>query len=458
MVQVGDGTLGAITEHTAEVQIVRNIPCQHWAKHVLFVHQQNAGVSSMQHRRRRLWVRSLVVGVVLCVVSLIPASLWHVPAARAAVAEFGAPASARHAGAIVASAREKEAATRAALLGQSGMIAQQQAPIQLVYFPQTGHHLGHGFLRFWRSHGGLLTFGYPISEEFAENGRTVQYFERVRFEYHPEEPNPKYQVQLALLGSELHGGRGFAPVPPGSGEQFFSETSHAMSGAFLDFWRKRGGAQVFGLPISEPFQETSATDGNVYTVQYFERARFELHPEDLDPYYRAYERDYGYRIRSLHEVQLSDLGRQVATKLGYAFAPATRQPTIPDWSPLLWSRRIDVNLSTQTLTAFEDDLAVFQAPIATGADGFNTPTGSSAIYDRYVRQDMVGAIGLESWYVPNIPWVQYFNGAVAFHGTYWHDVWGTGARMSHGCVNLNIDDAEWLFEWAGVGTQVNVFY
>ena len=412
----------------------------------------------MQHRRRRLWIRSLVVGVILFVASLIPVSLWQVPAARAAVAGYGAPSSARNTDAIVAAAQEREASSRAVLLGQPGSTVAQQTSIQFVYFPQTGHHVGNGFLRFWRSNGGTLTFGYPISEEFAENGRTVQYFERAKFEYHPEEANPQYQVQLALLGTELYGERGFATVPPGSGEQFFSETNHAMSGTFLDFWRKRGGAQVFGLPISEPFQETSTVDSNVYTVQYFERARFELHPEDLDEYYRAWAVDYGYRLHSLYEVQLGDVGRQAAVGMGYAFPSVDKQPNVPDWTPLLWPRRIDVNLSTQWLTAYEGDLAVFHAPIATGDDGFNTPTGSFGIYQQYVRQDMVGAIGLESWYVPNIPWVQYFNGAVAFHGTYWHDVWGTGIRMSHGCVNLNIDDAEWLFEWGGVGTQVNVFY
>jgi hypothetical protein len=367
----------------------------------------------MQHPMRR-GVRSLLVGVMVCVLLVMP--------------------------------------------GQAHRASAQGAPVSLVYFPQTGHHLGHGFLRFWQGNGGLLAFGYPISEEFTENGRTVQYFERARFEYHPEEPQPQYQVQLGLLGSMLTAGRSFATVPPGSGEQFFAETNHAMSGAFLDFWRKRGGAQVFGLPISEPMQETSPVDGREYTVQYFERARFELHPEALDAYYRAYEREYGYRIRALYEVQLGDLGRQAAAQMGYVFPPATRQPNVPDYAPALWPRRIDVNLTTQMLTAYEGDVAVFRAPIATGADGFNTPPGSFAITERYERQDMVGAIGLESWYVPNIPWVQYFYGSVAFHGTYWHDRWGTGVRMSHGCVNLNIDDAHWLYGWAGIGTQVNVFY
>ncbi len=73
-----------------------------------------------------------------------------------------------------------------------------------VYFPQTQHSLGNssGFLTYWQQHGGLAIYGYPISEELIENGYTVQYFERNRFEYHPELPDP-YKVSLGLLGSEL---------------------------------------------------------------------------------------------------------------------------------------------------------------------------------------------------------------------------------------------------------------
>jgi lipoprotein-anchoring transpeptidase ErfK/SrfK len=108
--------------------------------------------------------------------------------------------------------------------------------------------------------------------------------------------------------------------------------------------------------------------------------------------------------------------------------------------------------------AYENDLAVWHAPVATGRDGFNTPTGDFAIYYRVPMQDMTGSIGGESWYVPHIPWVQYIVGGVAFHGTYWHNAHGTGTRMSHGCVNLRIDDAEWLYGWADIGTTVTIHY
>jgi hypothetical protein len=68
------------------------------------------------------------------------------------------------------------------------------------YFPQTGHRLSHGFKSYWERNGGLPIFGYPISEEFTENDRTVQYFERARFEWHPEHRGTQYEILLGHLG------------------------------------------------------------------------------------------------------------------------------------------------------------------------------------------------------------------------------------------------------------------
>lgn len=103
-------------------------------------------------------------------------------------------------------------------------------------------------------------------------------------------------------------------------------------------------------------------------------------------------------------------------------------------------------------------MAVYHAPVATGRDGFNTPAGNFAVYDKLPMQTMQGSAGGESWYVPDIPWVMYVVGGVAMHGTYWHDMFGSGVRMSHGCINLDMDDAEWLYEWADIGTTVEIHY
>jgi hypothetical protein len=68
------------------------------------------------------------------------------------------------------------------------------------YFPATKHLIGKPFRSFWRNRGGLLIFGLPIGEAVTENGRLVQYFERARFELHPELAGTAYEVQLGHLG------------------------------------------------------------------------------------------------------------------------------------------------------------------------------------------------------------------------------------------------------------------
>ncbi|MCS7255317.1 MAG: hypothetical protein RMJ05_09070 [Thermomicrobium sp.] len=82
------------------------------------------------------------------------------------------------------------------------------------YFPETGHSLAYGFKEFWENNGGVALFGYPISEEFVENGRTVQYFERARFEYNPNATDEESRITLGLLGREALQRMGWLPRPP----------------------------------------------------------------------------------------------------------------------------------------------------------------------------------------------------------------------------------------------------
>ncbi|MCX7790471.1 MAG: hypothetical protein N2378_07505 [Chloroflexaceae bacterium] len=161
---------------------------------------------------------------------------------------------------------------------------------EVRYFAPTGHTLRGAFRGYWEANGGLERFGYPLTEEFtttrAEDGRTytVQYFERARFEAHPEHQGTRYAVLLGLLGRELTAGRAdeapFRPIgPPRTADTcYFPETGHRIAPEFAGFWREKGGLPIFGYPISEPFTEINAADGQPYLVQYFERSRFEYHP------------------------------------------------------------------------------------------------------------------------------------------------------------------------------------
>jgi hypothetical protein len=169
--------------------------------------------------------------------------------------------------------------------------AQPSSNPACIYFPQTQHNLCYGFRAYWEQFGGLAIFGYPLTEEFQENGLTVQYFERARFEWHPGQFPQRYDVLLGLLGDEVTAGRqGQAPFQPAQpnnapGCVYFAQTGHNVCGDFLAFWQQNGGLATFGYPISEPFAEQNPDTGQVYTAQYFERQRFEAHPEANVPYH-----------------------------------------------------------------------------------------------------------------------------------------------------------------------------
>ncbi|MDP2976504.1 MAG: L,D-transpeptidase, partial [Anaerolineales bacterium] len=129
--------------------------------------------------------------------------------------------------------------------------------------------------------------------------------------------------------------------------------------------------------------------------------------------------------------------------------PATPVPPIAGGDGERW---IDVDLSQQRVYAYEGNVMVNSFIVSTGTWRYPTVTGQFRVYVKYRYTDMSGP----GYYLPNVPYTMYFYKGYALHGTYWHSNFGT--PMSHGCVNLSISDAGWLFNWASVGTLVNVHY
>ncbi|MEO8286719.1 MAG: DUF885 domain-containing protein [Chloroflexota bacterium] len=161
-------------------------------------------------------------------------------------------------------------------------------------FAETGKTVHGVFLDYWQQHGGLAQQGFPISEEMQEtsdlNGKsyTVQYFERAVFEHHSENAAPN-DVLLSQLGTfrykqKYPGGAPGQKASTAPNTTNFTQVNKRVGGKFLDYWNKNGGLAQQGYPISEEFQEKSDLDGKTYTVQYFERAVFELHPDNQTPY------------------------------------------------------------------------------------------------------------------------------------------------------------------------------
>jgi hypothetical protein len=187
------------------------------------------------------------------------------------------------------------------------------------------------FAEYWQQNGGLPVFGFPISPARLENvggGQfLVQTFERNRFELHPENARP-YDVLLGRLGDDRlrQLGRPWENEPKATstnepGCAYFAETQHLVCNAFLNYWRSNGlnldgragfttaeSLALFGLPLTEARME-QGSDGNMYLTQWFERARFELHPQ-IGP----------------NAVLLGLLGRETS-------APPPSQPTPPPSQP-----------------------------------------------------------------------------------------------------------------------------
>jgi len=168
-----------------------------------------------------------------------------------------------------------------------------------VTFPETGYSLEGEFLRYWRAHGSLPVFGYPIDSARQSDGQVTQYLERARFELHPENKAP-YNVLLGRLGVEAleRQSRDWRSLPKAtaSAPHYFKETGHAIAPQFWGYWSSHGlefdgrrgtsmseSLALFGYPVSEAMMETNASGDRVLT-QWFERARFEYHPNNSAAY------------------------------------------------------------------------------------------------------------------------------------------------------------------------------
>lgn len=117
-------------------------------------------------------------------------------------------------------------------------------------------------------------------------------------------------------------------------------------------------------------------------------------------------------------------------------------------------RWIEVDISDQRLIGWENGVVRFDYQVSTGKPGFYTLPGTFSVYRKYEETRMRGNFGGESYDTPDVPWTMYYYGGFAIHGAYWHDDFGT--PVSHGCVNLPVEQAKTLYEWADVGIPVVV--
>jgi hypothetical protein len=363
-----------------------------------------------------------------------------------------------------------------------------QSPMQ-VYVKQSKHTIRGFMLDYWRANGAAAVFGNPISEPFASpTGYYSQAFENGIFEYHPEyEGSNDPLMRLTPIGSSLiayqtstlrrdrrrMGGGGdprssiWMALDPDSeparnaraeGAYYSETTGHTITGDFLDWYEGNQGAFYLGEPLSQAFREAGIT------MQYFE---------------------CGVLTRVAGTMQLAPIGRRGAELLGVDLSPVSGDglenyreslfvragnpnPQGDESAP--GKRWIEVDVSENRLWAYQGNEIIHTTLVSTGLPPNNTERGTFHIRLKFEKQTMSGfesgtgevlslgnnpVAGGSFWEVKDVPNVMYINtDAEALHGAYWHN--NFGRPMSHGCINLPLDVAKWMYGWAPIGTMVKV--
>lgn len=155
---------------------------------------------------------------------------------------------------------------------------------------------------------------------------------------------------------------------------------------------------------------------------------------------------------------VSSLAKTFAAQLEKGNAVAELPVTETPFATTNLQRSIDVNLSDQRVSVIENGNVIDSWYVSAGAGEFATQTGNFQVGWKTSSQNMGDRDLTQSpyYFQPDVKWVMYFNGDEAFHGVYWHSNWGTA--MSHGCVGMPEWRAQWLYDWAPEGVDVNVHY
>ena len=150
---------------------------------------------------------------------------------------------------------------------------------------------------------------------------------------------------------------------------------------------------------------------------------------------------------NLSNTSLIYAGQRLVISGGGSSSPAPSSPSVPAPTSGKW---IDITPATQGLVAYEGQRPVYWATVSTGRAGTPTVKGRFRIYSKYRSTTMAGP----GYRYANVPYVMFFHRGYSMHGCYWHN--NFGQPMSHGCVNMRTSDAQWVYNWAPVGTLVVV--
>ncbi|HEU0165958.1 MAG TPA: L,D-transpeptidase, partial [Thermomicrobiales bacterium] len=349
-------------------------------------------------------------------------------------------------------------------------------------------------LDYWRANGSAAVYGNPISEPFAApNGLYSQAFERGIFQWNPNWLNTEDPtVRLMPIGADVLSQRqgtltaagrrtGADPrltafTPPSSNSaraevvnslngRFSTVTGFSIAGDYQEWYDDHEGTFYLGEPISEPFSES----GQV--VQYYENGML-------------YETGSGVQLAKLPTLNPAQWGFDTTPiKQGdlqtydESIFQTADNPGGVDVTQLSGKRFIQVTLSTQSMGVYQGGDTVLTSLISSGLDPNFTVPGEFHVRLKFPSQTMAGftdesgetagfrdpndtnsadtPTGDTPWLVPDVPNVMYFSlSAEALHGCYWHSNFGN--PMSHGCINLPLDVAAFMYGWNPLGVHVSI--
>lgn len=365
-----------------------------------------------------------------------------------------------------------------------------------VYVSKFGHTIRGYMLDYWRSQGASSVYGSPISEPFgARSGYYSQAFEGGIFQFRPEflwSDTPSMTLQpigrdvlnahtgtIRRDGKRQGGGgdrrasawrsygadSGVANRAYSIGGQFNATSGHSITAEFQSWYASHEGDWYLGAPLSQPMVERGAI------VQYFEGAvltRSKSGAVGVAPIVRQQARALRVNTAPVDQVGLPEFSE---TMFWQSDNPNPLGD--PNSSGRKW---IEVSIGQQTLWAYQGGTLISSTLVSTGIDPNSTEEGLFHVRYKLPTQDMAGTtnadgevvalgqeaaanagvgteVGETAYTVKDVPNVMYFNmDAEALHGAYWHNNFGN--KMSHGCINLPLYFATWLYGWAPLGTEV----
>jgi hypothetical protein len=370
------------------------------------------------------------------------------------------------------------------------------------FFPETSHTLSEPFASFWQQWDGETLFGPPVSEPFADPadaGTQMQVFESAILESRGGIVSLRPMGRYLAERDGLLGDASFQPAPPTGGSTFLVKASDGLrlraapnldaamvavlpdntefiaaagsSGEWIPGYADSLSGWVSASYLTErpplPQLQVADWDLSVWQGATLEETNVRREPTTKAPIVETLE--YAAPVTVTEWLQGEEVheGADMWAKIGnnrfvYSRNIGRNAPVLPTPLPAdapTWGKWISINLIQQLLTAYDGTMPLRTIEVTTGMAGWETPPGFYSIINRVPNETMnSGAIGAENFFrLDDVLFTQYFTDlGHALHFAWWRTKETIGRPGSHGCVNLLLDDARFLWDWAALGTPVYV--